>query len=231
MSTECFIALDVHCTTTDMAVLTRRGRLTERRRCPTAIPPLVEAIRDIRRPRYVTFEEGPLADWLLRNLSPHADEVLVCEPRRNHLIAKDSDTDDPIDAEKLAHLYRGGYLKQVHHSETLERVICKQHVAAYHEAVGLRVAQRSKGVGSLKLGRLPVKRKASIKTPDPFTSYVGKVAEPKRGWTALFVELTYDTGSELPLKVTTGVRVVPDRLPFADKIPPGTDRHAGRASE
>jgi transposase len=144
MRTEYFIALDVHCTTTDMAVLTRRGRLTERRRCPTAIPPLVEAIRGIRRPRYVTFEEGPLADWLLRNLSPHADEVLVCEPRRNRLIAKDSDKDDPIDAEKLAHLYRGGYLKRVHHPESLERVIFKQHVAAYHEAVGLRVARANR---------------------------------------------------------------------------------------
>jgi len=94
MRTEHFIALDVHCTTTDMAVMTRRGRLTERLRCRTAIPPLVEAIRGIRRPRYLTFEEGPLADWLLRNLSPHADEVLVCQPRCNQLIAKDSDKDD-----------------------------------------------------------------------------------------------------------------------------------------
>ena len=29
-----------------------------------------------------------MADWLYRSLLPHADEVLVCEPRRNHLIAK-----------------------------------------------------------------------------------------------------------------------------------------------
>ena len=61
--------------------------------------------------------------------------------------------------------------------------------------------------------------------------YVGKVDEPERGWTAFFVELTYDTGSKLPLKLTTAVRVVPDRLPFADKKPPGTGRHAGRASQ
>lgn len=144
MRREHFIALDVHCTRTEMAVVTRRGRLTERLRCPTAIPPLVEAIRGVGRPRYVTFEEGPLADWLLRNLSPHADEVLVCEPRRNRLIAKDSDKDDPIDAGKLAHLYRGGYLKRVHHPESLERAIFKQHVAAYHDAVELRVARANR---------------------------------------------------------------------------------------
>jgi hypothetical protein len=56
--------------------------------------------------------------------------LVVCEPRRNPLIAKDSDKDDPIDAEKLALLYRGGYLKPVHHPESLDRAIFKRHVAA-----------------------------------------------------------------------------------------------------
>jgi len=52
--------------------------------------------------------------------------------------------------------------------------------------------------------------------------YVGKVDEPDRGWTALFVELVYDIGGKLPLKLTTEVRVVPDTLSFADKPIPGT---------
>jgi hypothetical protein len=105
---------------------------------------LAEAIRGISRPRYLTFEEGPLADWLFRHLGPYVDEVLVCEPRRNQLIAKDSEKDDPIDAEKLAQLYRGHYLKRVHHPERLERAIFKQHVAAYHDAVRLRVARANR---------------------------------------------------------------------------------------
>ena len=46
--------------------------------------------------------------------------------------------------------------------------------------------------------------------------YVGRVDEPPKGWTAFFVELTYDVGVKLPLKFTTAVRVVPDGLPFAD---------------
>jgi hypothetical protein len=44
--------------------------------------------------------------------------------------------------------------------------------------------------------------------------YVAKVPEPARGWTAYFVELTFASGSRLPLKFTTAVRVIPDRLPF-----------------
>jgi len=48
-------------------------------------------------------------------------------------------------------------------------------------------------------------------------SYLAEVSEPKEGWTAFFVELTYDVGAPTPLKVTTNVGIVPDVFPFADK--------------
>jgi PhoPQ-activated pathogenicity-related protein len=44
--------------------------------------------------------------------------------------------------------------------------------------------------------------------------YVGKVPEPKRGWTAYFIELTFPGPAAYPYKFTTVVRVTPDRLPF-----------------
>ena len=31
------------------------------------------------------IEEGPLADWLYRNLSPRVDEMVVCDPHCNAL--------------------------------------------------------------------------------------------------------------------------------------------------
>lgn len=40
---------------------------------------------------------------------------------------------------------------------------------------------------------------------------VARVPEPLRGWTAFMVELTYETPGRKPLKLTTNVRVVPDR--------------------
>jgi PhoPQ-activated pathogenicity-related protein len=46
-------------------------------------------------------------------------------------------------------------------------------------------------------------------------SYVAKVLPPKKGWTAFFVELVYDSGTPIPYKFTTEVHVVPQRLPFA----------------
>ena len=49
-------------------------------------------------------------------------------------------------------------------------------------------------------------------------TFVGRVSVPEKGWTAYFVELTYDRGGAFPLKFTTAVRVVPDVLPFEGKL-------------
>ncbi len=48
--------------------------------------------------------------------------------------------------------------------------------------------------------------------------YVARIAPPKRGWTALMIELTFPSGLSLaPFKFTTGVKVIPDVLPFKDE--------------
>jgi len=144
------IALDTHCAFTEVGVLTPGGRMRERGRCPTTIPALAEIVGRVLRPRAVVLEEGPLADWIARGLNKYADDVVVCDPRRNHLIAKDSDKDDPIDVEKLAQLYRGGYIKRVHHAESFDRVVFKRHVGLYHDSVRQRVRQANRIMGELR---------------------------------------------------------------------------------
>jgi PhoPQ-activated pathogenicity-related protein len=49
--------------------------------------------------------------------------------------------------------------------------------------------------------------------------YVGKAQAPAVGWSASFVELTFDVGAPTPLKLTSAVRVLPDRLPYAGADP------------
>lgn len=41
------------------------------------------------------------------------------------------------------------------------------------------------------------------------------VAKPESGWTAGFVELTFDIGAPAPIKLTTDVMIMPNTLPFA----------------
>ena len=97
-----FIALDEHSTFCEGGYIDDAGREKSTWREPTSISELVKAIEAIPRPRKLVIEEGPLADWLYRNLSPKVDEMIVCDPHRNALIAKDGDKSDALDWRKLA---------------------------------------------------------------------------------------------------------------------------------
>ena len=51
--------------------------------------------------------------------------------------------------------------------------------------------------------------------------------QPEEGWTAFFVELTFASANEIPLKLSTGVVVTPDIYPYENyvsQIPQGTLR-------
>jgi transposase len=144
MSRMKIIAVDVHCEFCEGGVIDQRGRELSSFHVATTIPDLVREIERVPGPRKVIIEEGPLADWLSRSLSPHVDEMIVCDPYRNALIAKEGEKDDAIDWRKLAHLCRGGYIRPVHHARTLERSVLRQHVQLYHERVKRRVSEGHK---------------------------------------------------------------------------------------
>lgn len=135
------IAMDVGCSESVLAVVSPGGRLVRCERSATRIPNLLEAIERVPQPRHLVLEEGTMADWLWRNLRVAVQEAVVVDPRRNHLVARDGDKDDPIDAEKLARLYRGGFVRCVHHAESAERQEFKQTVLFYYDRVRQRVRQ------------------------------------------------------------------------------------------
>ncbi len=62
-------------------------------------------------------------------------------------------------------------------------------------------------------------------TPIGPNTWEARVTTPAKGWTAYFVEFTFDVGAKAPLKITTDVRVTPDTLPFpAPKLSPPATR-------
>lgn len=136
-----FIGIDVHCQFCEIAVLDSAGTVVRRERCDTTIASLLTVLETIPSPRAVVIEEGPLAGWLWRNLRSEVEDMVVSEPRRNRLIAQDGDKDDDLDAEKLAELRRGNFIKTVHQAETLDQVIFKEQVALYNHRVRQRVRE------------------------------------------------------------------------------------------
>jgi PhoPQ-activated pathogenicity-related protein len=53
---------------------------------------------------------------------------------------------------------------------------------------------------------------STVLQPRADGSYVGRVEKPAAGWTAYFVELTFESGGRFPFKFTTEVAVTPDTL-------------------
>jgi transposase len=144
MRTEYFISMDAHCRTTDTWINTATGKLVGHDRTATTIPHLRQIVESVPRPRYLTFEESSIAGWLYRGLKDLVDEIVVCDPKRNAHIARDGDKDDPIDAEKLNHLYRSGHLRKVHQSDSKDQAANKQLVGMYHNRVSHRTAEGSR---------------------------------------------------------------------------------------
>ena len=138
-----YIGADVDSKMTELAI-EKNKKIVDRYRVPTTIPAIREVLGNIGGNKHLTFEEGPMAGWLYRNLKDDVDVLIVCDPRRNKLIACDGDKDDPIDAGKLAILLRGDYLREVHHSEDMGRVVLKQWVSLYHDRVRDSVRQINK---------------------------------------------------------------------------------------
>jgi PhoPQ-activated pathogenicity-related protein len=68
-----------------------------------------------------------------------------------------------------------------------------------------------------RLETLGAQYTSSVLEPTESGTYMGNVADPGKGWTAYFVELTYDVGARFPFKVTTDIRIKPDTLPFTEK--------------
>ncbi len=55
---------------------------------------------------------------------------------------------------------------------------------------------------------------STVLSPKKNGVYMGKVDPPEKGWTAFFVELTYESDGPAPLKFTTEVQVTPETLPY-----------------
>ncbi len=107
-----YIGADVHSNNTELAV-EQRGKIVARYSVPTTIPAISTVLSSLEGKKILAMEEGPMAGWLYRNLNQEVDKLIVSDPRHNKLITSEGDKDDKIDADKLAALLRGNFLKAV----------------------------------------------------------------------------------------------------------------------
>jgi len=163
-----YIGADVHTNNTQLAI-EQRGRIVARYSVPTTIPAISTVLSSLEGRKIFAMEEGPMAGWLYRNLNQEVETFVVSEPRRNKLITSEGDKDDKIDADKLAALVRGNFLKAVHHTGDDHRAHMKHWINLYHDRIRdgvrdinkIRACCRMHGVRiPRKVVRNPVRRQA-----------------------------------------------------------------------
>jgi transposase len=127
-----YIGTDIHISTLDFKVVSSLGKVKMARTVKTSAPNFLEFIKSVPAPRQVIIEEGPLAAWLLEICDKNGEQLVISDPKRNKWIGASGAKEDPIDAEKLAQLARGGYIKEIHHPLGQRRRF-RELITAYHD--------------------------------------------------------------------------------------------------
>jgi transposase len=111
---------------------------------PSSVKELQIFLSRLRGKKILTFEETSTSQWLYVELKDHVDELVVCDPYRNHLLSDGPKTDE-LDAVKLVKLLKEGFLKPVFHSAD-EFIYLRKLVGGYEDMIkaGVRLKnQRS----------------------------------------------------------------------------------------
>ncbi len=155
-----YIAVDWAQRNMAIARMTARSAKIDVIDVPTSLKELQIYMSRFKGKKILTFEESTCSQWLYTELKEHADEILVCDPYRNHLL-KEGPKSDKIDARKMVQLLRADLLKPVFHSGD-HFIYLRKIVSGYQDLVkaGVRLKNqraalfRGNGVLPSKAGQL-----------------------------------------------------------------------------
>jgi transposase len=109
--------LDVHQSTTSIAVREESGRVIARSVVATEATPLLDFFRGMRGTIHVALEEGTQAQWVHDLLVPVVNRVIVCDRRGE---SRQGNKADRLDADQGSELLRRGALRAVYHGQGRE---------------------------------------------------------------------------------------------------------------
>lgn len=110
-----YISLDWSQSVMALARMTASSGKVSTLEVPSSIKELILYLGRLKGQKILTLEESTASQWLYTELKKYVDELLVCDPYRNHLLREGAKS-DKIDAIKLVQLLRAGLLKPVFHS-------------------------------------------------------------------------------------------------------------------
>jgi len=138
-----YIGMDCHIASLEIAVVNEQGEVVKRDHVKTSERGMMECIRSVGHPRKVIIEEGCLAGWVKEICETYKEELIISDPKENRWIGRAGQKGDALDAEKLAHLARGNYVKEIYHPVGEKRRL-RELVLAYHDTVSLEIRLKNK---------------------------------------------------------------------------------------
>ena len=128
-----YIAVDWAQSNMAIARMTKESSAVKVINVPSSVKELQIFLSRLKGKKILTFEETSTSQWLYVELKDYADEIVVCDPYRNHLLSDGPKTDE-LDAAKLAKLLKEGFLKPVFHSAD-EFIYLRKLVSGYEDMI------------------------------------------------------------------------------------------------
>ena len=135
-----YAALDLHSARSVLGGMDHDGNELGQSRFPTDAEHLTQAVRALGGAGVcLTMEASSLTRWAAGLVRPLVERLIICEPRRNRLIAGDPNKNDAQDVANLCLLLRINRLQEVWMGDDRQRQIHRELV---YELLNWRDAQR-----------------------------------------------------------------------------------------
>ena len=128
-----YIAVDWAQSNMAIARMTKESSAVKVINVPSSVKELQIFLSRLKGKKILTFEETSTSQWLYVELKDYADEIVICDPYRNHLLSDGPKTDE-LDAAKLVKLLKEGFLKPVFHSAD-EFIYLRKLVSGYENMI------------------------------------------------------------------------------------------------
>jgi len=161
-----YIALDWSQKVMAFARITKDSEHVEVKEVPTDLSEFKFYLRSLKGRKILTFEESSGSQWLYAELREEVDELVICDPHRNHLL-KEGPKTDKIDSRKLVFLLRAGLLKPVYHSGD-DFIYIRRLVSGYQDVVRAGVRLKNQRFALFQLNGRSRKEKTLERAEDQF---------------------------------------------------------------
>ena len=111
-----YIAIDWSIDNMAIARMTKKSNKITLIDVPSDVAESKVYIKRLKGSKILVVEETTTSQWLYTELSDFVDRMVICDPYRNKLL-NEGPKNDKIDAAKLVHLLKAGFIKEVYHSK------------------------------------------------------------------------------------------------------------------